>query len=327
MASGRTQESPRHTRISAILIAETVIGFVALGAVAVASLGMPSPYRWIALGPVVFALGLWLDRCYTVAHEAVHRKLFPRRPRLNDLVGTLLLLPLAAPLTVYRKIHYFHHGQNRKDDLTAALDVFVAGRPVGRLRAAYYRAAWVFLAFCGGFFVHSLATILIFLVVPTSRARRISPVFAGWRAARRARSWVELAAGIAFHAVVYRLLGFDGWLVVLGLPLIAFAWVWSMLLYIYHYRTTVGPDVRHNVRSLPRHWFFSWLLMNFNEHTTHHADPSIPWYALPANRRELPREFRSNERVRSIWSAIWQQRRGPTIVEEAAPIRAAGSES
>jgi len=67
----------------------------------------------------------------------------------------------------------------------------------------------------------------------------------------------------------------------------------------------------------------AWLLMNFNEHATHHADPSIPWYALPSNRHELPLEFRSNENVRSIWSALWQQRRGPTIVERAVPERAA----
>jgi fatty acid desaturase len=328
MASGRAHESPHHTRIAATLVAETVVGFAALAVAALACRAVPGPYRWALLGPVVFASGLWLDRCYTVAHEAVHKKLFPRRPLLNDLTGMLLLLPIAAPLTVFRKVHYFHHGQNRKDPFTAALDVFVARRPVGRLRAAYYRAAWAFLVFLGGFFVHSLVTILLFLVAPTARARRLSPVFDGWRPALRARSWAEFAAGVTFHAVAYLLLGFEGWLVALGLPVLAFAWVWSMLLYVYHYATTVGPDVRHNVRSLPRHWFFSWLLLNFNEHATHHADPTIPWYALPANRHELPPTFRSNANVASIWSALWQQRRGPTIVEGSvhtrSPVSAAG---
>ncbi len=331
MASGRTHESPRHTRLAVALVGETVVVYVALGATALACLAAPSPYRWVALAPVVVASGLWLDRCYTVAHEAVHKKLFPRRPFLNDLIAMLLLLPLAAPLTIYRKIHFFHHGQNRKDPFTAALDVFVSDRPVGLVRSVYYRAAWVFLVFLGGFFVHSLATILLFLGAPMERARRLSPVFTGWRPALRARSWAEFVAGVGFHALAYRLLGFDGWLVALGLPLVVFAWVWSMLLYVYHYRTSVGPDVRHNVRSLPRHRFFSWLLMNFNEHATHHADPSIPWYALPTNRRALPPDFRANENVDSIWSAVWQQRRGPTVVESATRVEsrvaAVGSES
>lgn len=325
MASGRTHESPHHTRIAAALVAETVVVFVALATIAVICLAAPAPYRWIALVPVVVASGLWLDRCFTVAHEAVHRKLFPRRPLLNDLIATMLLLPLAAPLTIYRKIHFFHHGQNRKDPSTAALDVFVAERPAGLVRRIYYRVSWVWLVFLGGFFVHSLVTILLFLVAPMDRARRLSPVFAGWRPALRMRSWAELGAGVAFHALAYRLLGFEGWLVALGLPLVVFAWVWSMLLYVYHYRTTVGPDVRHNVRSLPRQRLFSWLLMNFNEHATHHADPSIPWYALPANRHALPPDFRANENVDSIWSAVWQQRHGPTVVEGTSAVESRGA--
>jgi fatty acid desaturase len=123
---------------------------------------------------------------------------------------------------------------------------------------------------------------------------------------------------------VYR---FYVWLSLLGFPLLFFAWVWSMLLYIYHYQTTMGDKVICNVRSLKRHSFFSWLLLNFNEHVTHHANPQIPWYLLPQKRIELPEEFQSNQNVGTIWEAIWQQFKGPTVVVRTSAETIARTES
>ena len=156
-----------------------------------------------------------------------------------------------------------------------------------------------------------LLTILIFLVVPERRTTRISPVFRAWPARMRLRAWAELAVGVALHVAVIATAGWTLWLAMLGLPLLAFAWIWSMLLYIYHYRTGIGPDVRRNVRSLPRQPLFSWLLLNFNEHATHHRDPNIPWYALPAQRD--PADVSEAEEVRSLGAAIRQQLAGPTL--------------
>ncbi len=129
------------------------------------------------------------------------------------------------------------------------------------------------------------------------------------------RAWLELLAGFALHLVVWRLGGGELWLAVLGLPLLAFAWVWSMLLYIYHYRTTLGGDIRYNVRSLRPGRLMSWALLNFNEHTTHHADPRIPWYLLPHQRIEPPPAYAANHDVDTIAAAILQQLRGPMFVE------------
>jgi fatty acid desaturase len=86
-----------------------------------------------------------------------------------------------------------------------------------------------------------------------------------------------------------------------------------MLLYVYHYRTTVGRDVRLNVRSLPRQPFFSWLLLNFNEHATHHGDPSIPWYDLPRRRACLPPSHASNDDSETLLQAVLRQREGPVL--------------
>lgn len=310
---------PHERRISRNLLLETLGVFLGLLALTLAVRASDLPFRWGWLALLIAAQGLWLDRMYIAAHEAIHKKLFPHSPRLNDLWGTLLLLPVAAPFTVYRKIHFFHHGHNRRDHSTANLDTFAVRGEIGPLRRLYYHAVWIFFVFLGGFFVHSLVSVLLFLVVPTARAERISPVFRHWKADRRLRAWGEFGLGVGFHAAVWALVGAEGWLVCLGLPLAVFAWVWSLLLYVYHYDTTVGDDVRHNVRSLPRQRFFSWLLLNFNEHATHHYDPRVPWHELPQRRHVLPEAFRHNQSVTTLWQAIWQQRKGP-LIENVAEV-------
>ncbi len=303
-----------HNWRSLRLLAETVALFLLLSAASLAALrSLPPGMAWPMIALLALVQGLWFDRMYTVAHEAVHRKLFPTHKRLNDLIGAALMLPLVAPFTVYRKIHGFHHGANRRDPESAALDHFRVSASAPAWQRARFRMVWIFYVFCGGFFLHTLATILIFLVVPERRAARISPVFRAWPLRLRLRAWAEFAIGIGLHVGVASWLGTAAWFALLGLPMLVFAWVWSLLLYVYHYRTSVGPDVRHNVRSLPRQPFFSWLLLNFNEHATHHRDPSIPWYELPARRYRLPESHAGNENVTTLAAAVWQQRRGPVL--------------
>ena len=303
-----------HARKTLILLAETFAILFGLAALALLALDRLEPVAaWPAVAALALLQGLWFDRLYTVAHEAVHRKLVPGSPGLNDAIGTLLMLPIVAPFSLFRKIHGFHHGCNRRDPATAALDHFRIAPDAPASAAAARRRLWTFYVFAGGFFLHTLATILIFLVVPTRRAVAISPVFRAWPPGQRLRAWAEFVAGIALHVTVAQLLGAAAWFALLGLPMIVFAWFWSMLLYVYHYRTTVGPDVRHNVRSLPRQPFFSWLLLNFNEHATHHWDPNIPWYALPERRHALPASHAGNDDVSSLFEAVRRQRQGPIL--------------
>ena len=303
-----------HTRKSLILLAETGVVFAALIAGALAALrGLPPVLAWPAILLLAVAQGLWLDRLYTVAHEAVHLKLFPGRRLANDLVGMALMVPVVAPFTIFRRIHGFHHGGNRRDRATAALDHMRVPETAGPGAAAARRGLWYFYVFAGGFFLHTLAAILIFLLVPGRRAERISPVFRAWPSRLRLLSWAQFLAGIGVHAGFAAAFGGVAWAAALGLPLLVFAWFWSMLLYVYHYRTSVGGDVRLNVRSLPRQPFFSWLLLNFNEHSTHHRDPNIPWYDLPRRRTALPPSHAANQDCESLVQAVLRQRAGPIL--------------
>ncbi len=308
-----------HTRKSLILLAETAGVFAALLVATLAALRwLPPGQAWPAVLVLAAAQGLWLDRLYTVAHEAVHLKLFPGR-RTNDLAGMALMVPVVAPFTIFRKIHGFHHGGNRRDRATAALDHMRLPEAAGAGAAAIRHGLWYFYVFAGGFFLHTLAAILIFLLVPERRAARISPVFRGWPARLRILSWAQFLAGIGFHVGFAAAFGGLAWLAALGLPMLVFAWFWSILLYVYHYRTTVGREVRLNVRSLPRQPFFSWLLLNFNEHATHHNDPTIPWYDLPRRRVALPSSHASNDDAQSLLQAVLRQREGPVLWSRERP--------
>lgn len=317
----------RHGLLTCRILLETallLLVFSVLAVVLTARLAA-QPWCYLAYVPVLFAQALLFQRLYIIGHEGAHRKLLLNSRLGNDLLGQLLLLPLLIPIEVYRKVHRFHHGFNRRDIHTSALDVYVSRRKVTPLISLYYHTLWYLGVFAGGYYLHSLVSVVLFLFVPTHLAERISPAFKGWNGWARARAWTQLLLGIALHAAVWILLGQQVWLAVLGWPMLAFAWVWSLLVYVFHYATTIGPTTRYNVRALDRNALFSWLFLHFNEHATHHMYPNLPWYELTAQRQPLPPEFaEKNQGSGSVLRAIFAQLRGPTIVyqeskhEEAA---------
>lgn len=309
---------PLHRAITARLLVETAAIHLGLAALTLALADADAPRA--VIGAVIVLQGCWFHRLYLVGHEAVHRKLYPDALRTNDLVGQLVLAPLLVPLPVYRAIHRFHHGHNRRDHRTSALDTFVVPPGAGPLRRALARLIWFAAVFAGGFFLHSLISVVLFLLLPLAIARRVSPAFEGWTTTLRLRSLAAFAVGVGVHTAVVASFGVDGWILTLGLPFLAFAFVYSLFVYIYHYDTSYGAPVRYNVRSLRPNPVISWWLLHFNEHATHHSDASIPWYQLPRARVTLPPEYADNQRVTTFAAAILQQLRGPRIVvEERAP--------
>src|SRR5687767_216675 len=229
----------RHNTISIYLLTETLLIFLFLSFLSLqVYFNVQSPYNWFLYALILLFQGLWLDRIYITGHEATHRKLFPKNHLLNDIAGVLILTPLLVPLQIYRKIHFFHHGFNRKDHHTSVLDVFVSKKKITPgVRIKYY-ALWFAGVFLGGYFIHSIASIIIFLFLPTRLAARISPAFKSWTFRDRLWSWFQFGLGITFHLLVYNWLGWKGWLIVAGFPFLVFAWIWSMLVYIFHYDTT-----------------------------------------------------------------------------------------
>lgn len=114
-------------RRNAYLVAETLLVFIGISGLAVGILYLPvsEVTRWVLYAPLLLFQGLWFYRFYIVGHEASHKKLFVESKSKNDLWGSVVLLPIMTPINIYRKIHMFHHGFNRKDHHTSALDTFV----------------------------------------------------------------------------------------------------------------------------------------------------------------------------------------------------------
>ncbi len=222
-----------------------------------------------------------------------------------------------VPINVYRKIHTFHHRYNRKDNKASALDTFVCNG-VSPLKIIYFYIVWYISVFFGGFFLHSLVSLFLFLFIPPKLSKKISPAFRGWKMRDQGIAILLFTFGIAFHLCIYFSFGHEIYLYTLGYPLLSFAWVFSCNVYIFHYKTTVGSNVQYNVRSLHHIPILSWILMNFNEHMTHHQLPDIPWFDLPNNRKKLPPEYECiNQNVSSIATAIIQQIKGPRIIDES----------
>ena len=122
-------------------------------------------------------------------------------------------------------------------------------------------------------------------------------------------------APIGLHATTIHFVGFDLWSRCYLIPFAIFAVVYSLQLYIYHYRTTIGPKTLFHARRLSGPKWISWWLLNLNEHDTHHQRPKIVWYALPDCHKPLPIDFQHNQNVETYFEGIRQQFQGPTLVE------------
>lgn len=301
------------------LIIETILVFVlnSLAAVFIQNYIDYTAVKWFLYVPLLLFQGLWFYRFYIVGHEASHKKLFPNSLTKNDFWGSIILAPLMVPILIYRKIHYFHHGFNRKDEHTSVLDTYIVKGNNKQLKKIYIYFIWYLSVFFGGFFLHSLISVILFLFIPPSIAVKISPAFKGWTVTNQLKSILLFLVGLGFHLSIYFLLGKEIYLYTLGYPMLSFAWVFSLIVYVFHYDTTMGNEVRFNVRSVKRIPIFSWILMNFHEHATHHQYPNIPWHELPKKSTALPEEFsKKNQNTWNFFSAIINQLKGPKIVYE-----------
>ena len=125
------------------------------------------------------------------------------------------------------------------------------------------------------------------------------------------------SVGVLVHLGVYFILGKKIYLYALFYPMLSFAWVLSIAVYIFHYKATIGKEVLYNSRSLKAPRFLMWILLNFTEHATHHQSPQISWYDLEKKKIDLPKDFaKKNHHYQSIFKAILNQVKGPIIYEE-----------
>jgi fatty acid desaturase len=248
----------------------------------------------------------------SLTHEAVHRIFHPSE-RVNRLAGRVLAVVFGASFDVYRTVHLMHHKFNRTE--RERVEVYGwRGRTGWRARAAFY------FDLLGGTYFSQIVGLALLPFLPGD----------AWRAHLRKRpddpnSYVRRALGamaapktlaairqdaIALAIVHGSAFGLYGraWPMLLG-AMAARALFVSMLNYVYHYGSPLD-DVLHgyNLR-LPMP--LSRVLLHFNLHGVHHADPSLPWMALPAAFRQSARGFDA-----PLGAAALRQLRGPVHAHE-----------
>ena len=224
-----------------------------------------------------------MQRVYCVGHESAHRKLYPQNPIVNNVVGQLFLWVLLVPLSIFRKIHDFHHAANRRDEQTSALDIYVIPANATRLQRL---CALIFLWYggilCGGWFSPQSNLDTPFFNATHWHCPNCFPRIQRMDITRSnlGNDLLLLHRLVSMRTAIL-FIGFDLWSRCYLIPLAIFAVVYSLQLYIYHYRTTTGPKTLFHARRLSGPKWVSWWLLNLNEHDTHHQRPKIVWYALP----------------------------------------------
>ena len=104
---------------------------------------------------------------FIVGHESAHRKLFPQTPIEQHHWAVIFVGPL--DLSIFQKILDFHHAANRRDPKPVRLMYTGTSQP-NHLQRLWPHVLWFFGILCGGWFIHSLISILLFLMLPVSIA-------------------------------------------------------------------------------------------------------------------------------------------------------------
>jgi len=223
--------------------------------------------------PVSVAVLALLGGFYmSLQHEALHG-----HPTSRRSVNTALAfapLSLWLPYLRYRRSHIVHHGTDLTDPQQDPESFYL--RPADWTSAGPVKRSYILLTrtMVGRLSIGSVHSIGLFLLheCHTVRSDR--------RAARRWLAHLLAASVLAWWLFV--LVGMPVWQYLVGFVLLGQSFT---LLRSFVEHCAVAEGTRSAVvRAGP---MMSLLYLNNNLHHTHHAQPSTPWYQLPALHRQL----------------------------------------
>lgn len=205
----------------------------------------------------------------SLQHELVHHHP-TRHMEINRALG---LLPIAVwyPFDVYRRSHLAHHRDERltypgQDPESNYLDPEDFAQ-----RSAPLRAILVAQRTSLGRFLISPAFAVFHLLWPLRRASY-------WRSRTLRWIWAQhLALLLAMLWAVERWTGMSPLVYLLGVgyPGLGLA----LLRSLYEHRPAAVPA--HRIVVNEAGWLWRLLYLNNNYHAVHHAQPDLPWYAIP----------------------------------------------
>ena len=208
----------------------------------------------------------------SLQHEALHGH--PTGWRGVNTALAFAPLSFWLPYLGYRSSHMLHHHTDLTDPQFDPESFYL--RPVdwataGLLKRAYILVTRTMLGRLTIGAIHSIARYL-WHEIRTIRSNRAA-----------ARRWaVHLAAGVVVAWWLFVVVGVPVWLYFLGFIVMGQSFT---LLRSFVEHCAVAEGTRSAVvKAGP---VMSLLFLNNNLHHTHHAEPSTPWYQLPALHRTL----------------------------------------
>jgi len=227
-------------------------------------------------GLLLLPYGIVMVFLFTLAHECTHATPFAN-PRLNDLVGHLVSLPLLLPFTWFRYFHLAHHKWT--NDPERDPEIAHHGRPQTWRSYLIYLSGWGYWAGNGA-------------VIWGNAFGRVEAPYLPWRK----------------HAAMHR----EARIMLVGYGLIALSflfgdaalWLWivpAMLgqpflrLYLLAEHGLCPPvaDMFENTRTTLTNRMLRSLAWNMPFHAEHHALPLVPFHALPDLHQQMSAHLKS----------------------------------
>jgi len=251
---------------------------------------------------------------WALLHEAIHDS-FNSSSRINLIFGRWLSIFFGSPFHVLRLTHLSHHKFNRSPT-EKGTEIYDPG-DVSKIKASF---KYFFYIFCGLYLLEVCSTFIFFLPPNIFRKMRRRLVDHGnvqekWLAQKLMDKKIVRDIRIDGVAIflLFALSTFcfgENWKLLLGLLALR-TFLISFMDNVYHYRTPLHVTVSGHNLFLPR--VLSKLLLNFNLHRVHHANPSVPWVRLPHVFAQQGETF-----DRGFLTAALDQLRGPIAVSDFA---------
>jgi fatty acid desaturase len=208
----------------------------------------------------------------SLQHEALHGH--PTGWRGVNTALAFAPLSFWLPYLGYRSSHMLHHHTDLTDPQFDPESFYL--RPVDWASASLVKRTYILVTrtMLGRLTIGAIHSIARFLW------HEISTIISNRHAARR---WaVHLAAGVALAWWLFGVVGIPVWEYLLGFIMMGQSFT---LLRSFVEHCAVAEGTRSAVvKAGP---VMSLLFLNNNLHHTHHAQPSTPWYQLPALHRTL----------------------------------------
>ncbi len=227
-------------------------------------------------GVMLLPYGIAMVFLFTLSHECTHATPFAH-PRLSDLVGQLISLPLLLPFTWFRYFHLAHHKWTNDPERDPELGG--GGRPATWRDYAVHLSGW-------GYWSANAVQIW-----RNARGKTFAPYLPPRKHAamrREARVLLVLYALIALSLLVSPL-ALWLWIVpaLLGQPFL------RLYLLAEHGHCPAVANMLENTRTTRTNRLVRALAWNMPFHAEHHAMPMVPFHALPQLHARLQPHLRS----------------------------------